>query len=144
MAIAGVTPITLGEVPTKIIAKAVLRNIGPNMGEAIGLLKVCACQKSLNEVAVLAAQTILQKPNNEAVVLVDATNIFNSIKDMLPSKISRDAPQHWCNSSACICSETVRLIIPNGRKIASSEITSQSDPLALAIYAVAVLPSSNY
>ena len=70
----GVRPIGVGEVPRRIIAKAVLKVIGRDIEEAAGPLQVCAGQDGGCEAAVHAMREIFKNPESEAVLLVDATN----------------------------------------------------------------------
>ena len=52
----GVRPIGVGEVPRRILAKAILRIIGKDVEEAAGLVQVCAGQDGGCEAAVHAMQ----------------------------------------------------------------------------------------
>ena len=136
----GVRPIGVGEVPRRIIAKAILRIVGSDVEEAAGPLQVCAGQDGGCEAAVHAMRSVFQAPETEAVLLVDATNAFNSI--------NRKAALHninvLCPPLAHVLINTyrvpVRLFITGGGEIASTEGTTQGDPLAMAMYALAVTP----
>ena len=136
----GVRPIGVGEVPRRIIAKAILRIVGSDVEEAAGPLQVCAGQDGGCEAAVHAMRSVFQAPETEAVLLVDATNAFNSI--------NRKAALHninvLCPPLAQVLINTyrvpVRLFITGGGEIASTEGTTQGDPLAMAMYALAVTP----
>ena len=71
----GVQPIGIGEVPRRIIAKAVLHLVDLDAREACGALQVCAgC-----EAAVHAVCQLFHDPGSQAVPLVDASNAFNSV-----------------------------------------------------------------
>ena len=72
----GVKPIGVGEVPRRILAKAVLRIVGRDVEKAAGPLQVCAggC-----EAAVHAMRRIFHHPDTEGVLLVDATDSVNTI-----------------------------------------------------------------
>ena len=110
------------------------------MEEAAGPLQVCAGQDGGCEAAVHAMRSVFQAPETEAVLLVDATNAFNSI--------NRKAALHninvLCPPLAQVLINTyrvpVRLFITGGGEIASTEGTTQGDPLAMAMYALAVTP----
>ena len=132
----GVQPIGIGEVPQRIVAKAVLRLVDLDIREAYGSLQVCAgC-----EAAVHAVRQLYRDPGSQAVLLVDASNAFNSV--------NRQAALHnflrLCPPLARILINTyqspVRLIIPGSGGLVSTEGTTQGDPLAIAMYALAVLP----
>ena len=75
----GVRPIGVGEVPRRIIAKAILRTIGKDIEEAAGPLQVCAGQDGGCEAAVHAMRAIFQDADTEGCLLVDASNAFNSL-----------------------------------------------------------------
>ena len=136
----GVRPIGIGEVPRRIIAKAILQIIGYDVEEAAGSLQLCAGQDGGCEAAVHAMKKIFQTAETEAVLLVDATNAFNSL--------NRKAALHnisiICPSLAMALVNTyrapVRLFITGSGEIASTEGTTQGDPLAMAMYAIAITP----
>ena len=136
----GVRPIGIGEVPRRIIAKAVLHLVDLDVREACGALQVCAGCEGGCEAAVHAVRQLFDDPGSQAVLLVDASNAFNSV--------NRQAALHnilrICPSLAQILINTyqrpVRLIIPGSGGLMSTEGTTQGDPLAMAMYALAVTP----
>ena len=67
-------PIGVGEVPRRIIAKAILRTIGKDIEEAAGPLQACAGQDGGCEAAVHAMRVIFQDADTEGCLLVDASN----------------------------------------------------------------------
>ena len=75
----GVRPIGVGEVPRRIIAKAVLGIISHDIENAAGSLQVCAGQAGGCEAAVHAMRKISQYPETEGTLLVDGENAFNSL-----------------------------------------------------------------
>jgi hypothetical protein len=139
----GVRPIGVGEVPRRIIAKAILKIIGHDVEEAAGSLQLCAGQIGGCEAAIHAMRKIFQTPESEAVLLVDASNAFNSL--------NRNAALHnisiTCPSIAQILINTyrapVRLFVTGSGEISSTEGTTQGDPLAMAMYALAIAPLIN-
>ena len=136
----GVRPIGVGEVPRRIIAKAFLRILKKDVEEAAGPLQLCAGQDGGCEAAVHAMKLIFQDQDTEAALLVDATNAFNSI--------NRQSALHninvLCPPLAQILVNTyrypVRMFIPGSGEISSTEGTTQGDPLAMAMYAIAITP----
>ena len=74
----GVRPIGICETLRRIIGKAILRVVGPNIRLATGMVQLCAGQKSGCESAVHAMRTLFNG-DAEGVLLVDATNAFNLI-----------------------------------------------------------------
>ena len=136
----GVRPIGVGEVPRRIIAKAILRTIGKDVEEAAGPLQVCAGQDGGCEAAVHAMRSIFQDSNTEGCLLVDASNAFNS----LIRKAALHNVSVLCPPLSPILINTyrapVRMIVVGSGEISSTEGTTQGDPLAMAMYALAIVP----
>ena len=136
----GVRPIGIGEVPRRIIAKAVLSILSNEIQDAAGPLQVCAGQEGGCEAAVHVMRQFFSEKDVEGVLLVDATNAFNSI--------NRNASLHniqlICPSFSQILVNTyqapIRCIISGEGEITSSEGTTQGDPLAMAMYVLVVNP----
>ena len=136
----GVRPIGVGEVPRRIIAKAILRILKMDIEEAAGPLQLCAGQDGGCEAAVHAMKQIFLDQGTEAALLVDATNAFNSI--------NRQSALHninvMCPPLAQVLINTyrhpVRLFITGSGEISSTEGTTQGDPLAMAMYAITIKP----
>ena len=108
--------------------------------DSAGPLQVCAGQEGGCEAAVHAMRHIFEDPLTEGVLLVDATNAFNTI--------NRQAALHniasLCPPLSQILFNTyrspIRCVIKGCGEIMSSEGTTQGDPLAIAIYTLAVKP----
>ena len=135
----GCRPIGIGEVLRRIIGKAILEVIKEDIQEAMGNLQLCAGQQAGCEAAVHAIREIFEAPDCEAVMLVDATNAFNTI--------NREATMHnikvKCPSFAKYVENTYKepaqLIISDQNSnrcetIASAEGTTQGDPIACPMY----------
>ena len=75
----GVRPIGIGDTARRIIAKAVLSIVRADIQEASGCIQLCGGLISGIEAAVHAARTSLESDDSEAILLVDATNAFNSL-----------------------------------------------------------------
>ena len=83
---------------------------------------------------------MFNQQTSDATLLVDASNAFNTI--------NRQAALHnieyICPSIATILNNTynapVRMFITGGGEIKSREGTTQGDPLAMAMYALAITP----
>ena len=87
--------------------------------------------------AVNAVRRLFQDPGSQAVLLVDASNAFNSVnRQAALHNILRLCPPLPLNTYQ----HPVRLIIPGSGGLVSTEGTTQGDPLAMAMYALAVLP----
>ena len=136
----GVRPIGIGDVPRRIVAKAILRVVGNDIQLAAGALQTCAGQDADSEAAIHAMRTIFENGDTDAALLVDASNAFNLV--------NRQAALHnisvLCPSFSTILRNTysvpIRLFITGEGEISSTEGTTQGDPLAMAMYALAVTP----
>ena len=136
----GVRPIGIGEVPRRIIAKVILRMASDDIQAAAGPLQTCAGHKAGCEAAVHAMREIFTFEDTEAILLVDASNAFNTI--------NRQAALHnisvICPAIATILRNTyqapIKLFITGEGEINSSKGTTQGDPLAMAMYALAIRP----
>ena len=137
-----VRPIGIGEVPQRIIAEAILKVVGGDVEDAAGPPQLCAGQDGGCEAAVHAMRSInFQDSETEAVLLVDANNAFNLLH--------RKGALHnisiiLCPSIAQILINTyrapVRQFVTGSGEILSMEGTTQGDPLAMAMYTLAVTP----
>ena len=79
-------------------------------------------------------------PNTEGVLLVDASNAFNSLnRQATLHNVPRICPALG-KVFANTYSSPIRLFVAGGGEILSQEGTCQGDPLAMAVYAVATAP----
>ena len=72
-------PSGICETHRKIIAKAVLLATRGDLLKAAGLRQLCAGQMAGIEAAVHGMRTLFSRDDTEAVLLVDASNAFNSL-----------------------------------------------------------------
>ena len=72
-------PIGVGEVIRRVIAKCVTGVTKRDIIDASGTLKVCAGLKSGAEAAIHAMHGIFDADDTDAVLLIDASNAFNSL-----------------------------------------------------------------
>jgi len=135
----GVRPIGICETARRIISKAVLFALKADIQEAAGPMQLCAGQMAGIEAAVHAINASFQCANTEAVLLVDASNAFNSL--------NREAAlhniRHLCPSLATILINIYREatdLFVDGCTLLSQEGTTQGDPLAMPMYALATIP----
>ena len=86
-----------------------------------------------------AVRTAFESDENEAVLLVDATNAFNSLN----RQVALHNIQRLCPLLATILINTYRApteLFVDGDAILSQEGTTQGDPLAMPMYALATIP----
>ena len=91
----GVRPISIAETLRRITAKAILAVVKQDVQTAAGSLQVCAGQEGGCEAAVHAMRQVFHAADDNAVLLVDASNAFNSTGDFAqhPNSVSS-----YCNS----------------------------------------------
>ena len=134
----GVRPIGVGEVLRRIIGKAILPVIKPEIFSSLGNLNLCAGQAGGCEAAVHAMSDVFEEEAN-ALLLVDADDAFNSLN----RRVLLDNIQYLCPSMAIYIkncySVPSRLFVLGGTEISSSEGTTQGihsqcqyTPLALS------------
>ena len=136
----GIRPIGIGEVLRRIIGKAVISEVKPDLMESAGSLQLCAGQKSGCEAAAHAMREIYEEESTDAVLMIDASNAFNCL--------NRQAMLHNIRYLCPLLATYIRncykvpsrLIVAGGVEISSSEGTTQGDPGAMPSYAVGILP----
>ena len=135
-----VRPIAVGEVFRRIVGKAVTQVLERDIMYATAPAQLCVRIPSACEVAIHAMNSIYQQDQTEAVLLVDAKNAFNAV--------NREAALH---NIPILCpplgrmfrntySTPIRLFLRGGEEALSTEGTCQGDPLAMAYYALAIIP----
>ena len=136
----GVRPIAVGEVFRRLIGKAVMKIIQYDAMHATAPRQLCVGVPSGCEAAVHTMTDMLVSPEVEGVLLVDATNAFNAMnRTAALHNVPLVCPalgQVFKNTYSSPC----RLFVSGGGEIRSQEGTCQGDPLAMAIYAVAMMP----
>ncbi|CAM1325038.1 Uncharacterised protein r2_g3392 [Pycnogonum litorale] len=136
----GLRPIGVGEVLRRIIGKLVMNVVKPDIVSATASLQVCADQEAGIEAAVHSMRQIYEDNETEAVVLVDASNAFNSVNRMETlHNISIICPYIHIYVKNCYMAPA-RLFIIGGKEIHSQEGITQGDPMAMAIYALGLSP----
>ena len=135
----GVRPIGIGDTARRIIAKAAISVLKDEVLSAVGSMQLCVGQMAGVESAIHAAHKKFDSPENEAVLLVDASNEFNSLN----RKAALHNIRSICPSISTILINTYRdasQLFIDGDVIYSEEGTRQGDPLAMQMYALATLP----
>ena len=75
----GLRPIGVGEVLRRIAGKVIVSHLKEDVIQSVGSLQVCAGQDAGCESLIQAMRTIYEDQSAKAVLLVDASNAFNSI-----------------------------------------------------------------
>ena len=135
----GVRPIGIGDTARRIIAKSILNITRQDIQDAAGSLQLCAGQISGTEAAVHTVRSLFQSNETEALLLVDASNAFNSLN----RQTALHNIKRLCPSLATVLINTYRApseLYVNGDALLSCEGTTQGDPLAMPMYALATIP----
>ena len=135
----GVRPIGIGDTARRIIAKAILNITRQDVQEAAGSVQLCAGQIAGIEAAVHAVRSFFQSEETEALLLIDASNAFNSLN----RETALHNIQRLCPSLATALINTYRApseLYVDGDVLLSQEGTTQGDPLAMPMYALATIP----
>lgn len=136
----GIRPIGIGEVLRRIVGKAVITEIKPEIMESAGCLQLCAGQKAGCEAAAHAMRDIFEEEETDAVLFIDASNAFNSLnrKALLHNIGYLCAPMATYIRNCY--QKPSRLFIAGGKELKSAEGTTQGDPTAMPAYGVGILP----
>ena len=136
----GVRPIAVGEVHRRIICRAVMRIVEHDVLLATAPLQLCVGVPSACEGAVHAMRRMYGNDETEAILMVDASNAFNSLNRIA----ALHNVQSLCPPLARVFLNTygkpIHLVVSGGGEVLSREGTCQGDPLAMAIYAVSTVP----
>src|SRR5690349_14397772 len=108
--------------------------------QAAGALQVCAGQESGIEAAIHAMLTLFQADDTDAILLVDAENAFNKLNRGVALHNIRFLCPQLAIALINIYRLPARLFVTGGGELASAEGTTQGCPLAMAMYALGVVP----
>ena len=123
----GVLPIGVCEVVRRIVAKAALYIIPDDTQVAAGPHQLCAGQIAGTEAAVHAGRSVFDNDDSDAILLVDATNAFNSLN----RSVALHNIQQLCPPLACVLINTYRSpasLFVSGDTILLEEGPTQGDP----------------
>ena len=137
----GVRPIGIGEVLRRIIGKAVMKVFKDDVQTAAGPSQLCAGQQAGCEAAIHSVvDNFNEDIDCEGVLQIDASNAFNSLNRkifMHNIKIICPYLSTYVNNTYA---KPARLFILGGKELLSEEGTTQGDPIAMAVYALGILP----
>ena len=119
----GVRPIGVGEIIRRIIGKAIEWVLKSDIQKAAGPLQVSTGVQGA-EAAIHAMKEVFESDENEAVILIDAKNAFNSFN----RNVALHNIQYICTPFSKILINTyrnpARLIISGGEELRSQEGTT--------------------
>ena len=135
----GVRPIGIGEVLRRITGRIIVNCISQDLASLGGNMQLCQGQKCGIEHAMHSFRHSSDDPENEAILLIDAKNAFNvlnrrtaleNVKALCPS-LHVALQNSYSHSSHLYISKST---------ILSQEGTTHGEPLAMAMYGIAILP----
>ena len=136
--IPGVRPIGVGETFRRIIGKTIGWILKLEIQEVAGPLQTCIGLKSGAEAAVHYMQEQYRMESSEAVILVDASNAFNSVnRQALLHNLQILCPQ-FSKVAINMYRRSCKMFVA-GTEIQSQEGTTQGDNLAMALFAPGTL-----
>ena len=135
----GVRPIGVCEVARRIAVKAILRVVDKDVEDACGYLQKCSGLPAGQEAAVHAMQKLYDDDSMEGILLVDAKNAFNSLREAALHNVQRMCPALSVTLHNCYRTPSW-LFVSGGGELLSREGTTQGDPLSMPFYALATLP----
>ena len=136
----GVRPIAVGEVYRRIICRAIATVIESDVMRVVAPTQTCVGMPSACETSVHIMSALLSTPEVEGILLVDASNAFNALnREAALHNVGRLRPA-MRGVIENTYSSAIRLFVSGGGELASVEGTCQGNPLAMALYAVAISP----
>ena len=135
----GLRPIGIGESLRRIIGKTVMMNVKNDVCQCVGSLQTCAGQEAGIEATIHAMRELFQDESNDGIILVDVSNAFNAVnRETFLHNIKIICPPMAMFTRNCY-SLNARLFVIGGHELTSKEGTTQGDPIAMAVYATAIV-----
>ena len=132
----GIRPIGIGEILRRLIGELLVGELKQDLKKAAGPIQVCASHKAGAEAAIHAMQSVFDEDNTQNILLIDATNAFNSLN----RKVAMHKILILCRRAALTIINTYRLpsrlFLEGGGEISQED--AQADPLAMPFYAVLI------
>ena len=139
----GVRPIGVGEVLRRIVGKSIAWVLKDDIQEAAGPLQTATGLQGGAEAAIHSMKIIFEQEDTEAVILIDASNAFNSLN----RQVALHNVQVLCPNFSTVLINTYRIpskmIVLSSKDILSTEGTTQGDNLAMSFCAIDTIPLLN-
>ena len=135
----GVRPIGIREVMRRIIGRIITKCLKNELMSLGSNYQLCVGQKCGIEYAIHTLRDQYSKTSDDAVLLIDAENVFNSLNRKLALKNIENTCPSLLTAIKNSYSNPSKLFV-NKKTIYSQEGTTQGDPLAMAMYGLAKIP----
>ena len=138
----GVRPIGIGEILHRIIGKCIMLTLKVDIEGSVGGLPTCAGQKGGIEATIHATKEIYCEDKCEGLLMVDASNAFNSLNYKVAMKNIKLVCPNLSQYIENTYQDAAQLYIAggSGEFLYSSEGTTQGDNIAMAFYALNTVP----
>ena len=136
----GIRPIGIGEVGRRIISKAVIRIFRDDIKSVTSPLQLCAGTISGCEAAIHAIRDLYNNETTEAILLVDATNAFNTLNRRAALLNIRTLCPPIARFLENTYQSPIKMFIRGSGEILFTEGVTQGDPMGMAFYAIAIMP----
>ena len=135
----GVRPTGIGEVMRRIIGRTITKCLKNELMSLGSNYQLCLGQKCGIEYAIHTLRNQYSKTSADAVLLIDAENAFNSLNRKLALRNIKNTCPSLLTAIKNSYSNPSKLFV-NKKTIYSQEGTTQGDPLAMAMYGLAIIP----
>ena len=140
----GVRPIAIGEVSRRIISKATVTLLKPDLIEATAPLQTCAGLSGGIEASIHAMRLIYEDPATEGVLLIDASNAFNALnREAALHNVQYTCPGLSTFVKNLYSGQAELFVASSGETILSKEGTTQGGPESMGFYAASTMPLAN-
>ena len=136
----GVRPVGVGEALRRLICKAISRVARAELQAACGAMQTCGGVAGGCEAAARVIQRLWEEDDTECVVLIDATNAFNSVSRAQALRATWGRCPALGRALQNLYGCTSALLLEDGSALESQEGTTQGCPLGMAMFAVASMP----
>ena len=141
-----IRPIGIGEVLRRIVGKAIMMHLKPDIVESAGPTQTCSGVAGGIEAAIHAMRDVFNNDDTEAMILVDAKNAFNSLNRTASLQNMPVICPEFSTYLINTYREPARLYITgsNGQYILSKEGSTQGDNCAMSMYGCSTRPLVDY
>ena len=142
----GLRPVGVGEMVRRIIGKAVMSVTGEKVQEAVGAMQLCAGQPAGVESAIHAMRGFLDDDESDGILLIDADNAFNRVNRSVALRNIQTICPAMKHVLINFYRTPTRILMNRDGffELSSREGTTQGCPLAIAMYARALVPLSRH